>query len=297
MIDIRLKVFRSVALNLSFTKASHELFISQPAISKHIHELEDEFHVRLFDRIGNRISLTNAGQQLLDDCAVIMDGYRKLDFDMNALRNKFCGELRIGASTTIAQYILPEILAHFIHQYPQFNVTMRSGNSLDIEDALQEGKIDIGLVEGITVQPHLKYTTFKDDELIAIVGKNSSLWDQDEISIEQLTQTPIVLRERGSGTLDVIEQCLGEHNIKLSNLNISMYLGSTEAIKRFVEQSSCIGIVSLFSVSKELLHGDFKVIEIKNLKMERILKFVEKRGDSDGPQILLKQFITSHYSR
>src|SRR5574344_2042993 len=145
MIDIRLKVFRSVAVNLSFTKASQELFISQPAISKHIQELEKEYNTRLFDRMGNRIQLTNAGQLLLEHAQKILKDYQKLDYDMNILQQKTIGELRIGASTTLSQYVLPEMIAGFKKQYPNIRITMLSGNSREIEAALTAGRIDIGM--------------------------------------------------------------------------------------------------------------------------------------------------------
>jgi DNA-binding transcriptional LysR family regulator len=297
MIDIRLKVFRSVALNLSFTKAAQELFISQPAISKHIQELESEFHTRLFDRMGNKILLTHAGQLLLDDCEPILKGYQKLDFDMNAIRKKYNGELRIGASTTIAQYVLPEILADFINRYPNTSVSMLSGNSREIETALLSDRIDIGMVEGIISQPQLKYSTFMDDELVAIVISRNQLCQKEEISLSELRELPVVLRERGSGTLDVIENSLQKHGMSLSDMNIVMYLGSTESIKQFVGHSDSIGIISVRSVSKEILRGDYKIIELQDTKLERQFRFVEKRGESAGLQSLLKDFITSGYSR
>ena len=297
MIDIRLKVFRSVALNLSFTKAAQELFISQPAISKHIQELESEFHTRLFDRMGNKISLTHAGQLLLDDCEPILKGYQKLDFDMNAIRKKYNGELRIGASTTIAQYVLPEILADFINRYPNTSVSMLSGNSREIETALLSDRIDIGMVEGIISQPQLKYSTFMNDELVAIVNSKNQLCQKEEISLSELRELPVVLRERGSGTLDVIENSLQKHGMSLSDMNIVMYLDSTESIKQFVAHSDSIGIISVRSVSKEILRGDYKIIELQDTKLERQFRFVEKRGESAGLQSLLKGFITSGYSR
>ena len=111
MSDFRLKVFYSVAKNLSFTKASQELFVSQPAITKHIRELEGMYQTRLFNRLGNRISLTEAGQVMLEHCERILSEYRRLEYDMHLLHNEYTGQLRLGASTTIAQYILPAVLA------------------------------------------------------------------------------------------------------------------------------------------------------------------------------------------
>lgn len=297
MIDFRLKVFRSVALNLSFTKASQELFISQPAISKHIQELEGEFHTRLFNRMGNKISLTHTGQLLLDHCETILKDYQKLDFEMNSLRNKYSGELRIGASTTIAQYVLPTILAAFIEQYPQLSVSLLNGNSREVEAALQEGRIDLGMVEGVIRQPQLKYTMFMKDELVSVVHRHNRLAQRDEISLKELQSVPLALRERGSGTLDVFVRALQKCNIVLSSMNVMIYLGSTEGIKLFLEHSDCMGVVSVRSISKELYAGDFKVVEIENLKMEREFDFVQKRGEEGGLQEMLVKFITSRYTR
>ena len=138
--DFRLKVFYSVATNLSFTKASHELFISQPAISKHIRELEQRFETPLFERNGNKIQLTRAGELLLSHAQSLLAAYRQLNFEMNLLTNHFSGELRLGASTTISQYVLPPLLAKFMKKFPDIKLSLLHGNSNDIERALTEGK-------------------------------------------------------------------------------------------------------------------------------------------------------------
>ena len=129
MSDFRLKVFQSVAKNLSFTKASQELFVSQPAITKHIQELETYYQARLFDRQGNKISLTKAGELLLKHSEKILDDYKQLEYEMHLLHNEYIGELKLGASTTIAQYVLPPLLANFIAKFPQINLSLINGNS------------------------------------------------------------------------------------------------------------------------------------------------------------------------
>ena len=142
MSDFRLKVFYSVAKNLSFTKASQELFVSQPAVTKHVHELESMYHVRLFDRTNNKISLTEAGKVLMEHCERILTEYRKLEYDMHLLNNEYAGELRLGASTTIAQYILPPILAKFTEKYPQIRVSLIDTNSRNVENAVAGQRIE-----------------------------------------------------------------------------------------------------------------------------------------------------------
>ncbi|EKU91771.1 LysR family transcriptional regulator [Bacteroides oleiciplenus] len=296
MSDFRLKVFRSVAKNLSFTKASQELFVSQPAITKHIQELESTYQARLFDRQGSKISLTEAGKLLLEHCDRILEDYKQLEYEMHLLHNEYTGELKLGASTTIAQYVLPPLLGSFIRKFSQVNLSLLNGNSRGIETALQEHRIDLGLVEGIYRLPNLKYTTFLEDELVAVVHTKSKLSLPEEITPEDLQKIPLVLRERGSGTLDVIERSLSGHNIKLSNLNVLMYLGSTESIKLFLENADCMGIVSIRSIFKELTAGTFRVVEIKDMSMLRELCFVQLQGQEGGLSQAFMQF-AMHYDR
>ena len=163
MSDFRLKVFRSVAKNLSFTKASQELFVSQPAITKHIQELEAAYQTRLFDRQGSRISLTESGHLLLEHCERILEDYKRLEYEMHLLHNEYTGGLKLGASTTIAQYVLPPLLASFIGKFPQVSLSLLNGNSREIEAALQEHRIDLGFVEGVFRLPNIRYTTFLED--------------------------------------------------------------------------------------------------------------------------------------
>ncbi|MBC8591666.1 LysR family transcriptional regulator [Oscillospiraceae bacterium N12] len=294
MSDFRLKVFRSVANNLSFTKASQELFISQPAITKHIQELETCYKARLFDRQGNKISLTEAGKLLLEHSERILDAYKRLEYDMHLLHDDYIGELKLGASTTISQYVLPPLLGSFIRKFPQVTLSLLNGNSRGVEVALQEHRVDLGLVEGIYRLPNLKYTTFLEDELVAVVHTRNKLSLPEEIEPKDLAGIPLVLRERGSGTLDVIERALQQHNIKLSSLNVMMYLGSTESIKLFLENTDCMGIVSIRSISKELASGTFRVIEIKGMQMMREFCFVHQQGQEGGLSQVFMQFAMHH---
>lgn len=295
MIDIRLKVFQSVARNLSFTKASQELFISQPAISKHVQELEKEYNVRLFERLGNKIQLTKAGQLLLDHANKILKNYQKLNYDMNALQQYTTGELRIGASTTISQYVVPEMIAAFHRQFPDVRISMLSGNSREIEDALSSDIIDIGMVEGVIRQPQLKYTSFMDDELVAIVRSDNTQLTKESISLAELKSIPIVIREFGSGTLDVIQQALKRQGISLSDLDIEMNFGTTEGIKHYVEKSDALGIVSIRSVNKEIYSNIFRIVEIDGMSINRKLSLVEKQGETSEIAKSFKRFITAGY--
>jgi len=295
MSDFRLKVFQAVAKNLSFTKASQELFVSQPAITKHVQELEATYRTRLFDRQGSRISLTESGKLLLEHCERILEEYKRLEYEMHLLHNEYTGELRLGASTTIAQYVLPAMLGGFIGKFPKVSLSLMNGNSREIEAALQEHRIDLGLVEGVFRLPNLKYTTFLEDELVAVIRTNSKLAVGEEITSEELPGLPLVLRERGSGTLDVFERSLLRHNIKLSSLKVLMYLGSTESIKLFLEHTDCLGIVSVRSISRELYAGLLRVVEIKDMPMSREFCFAQPQGQESGLAQVFMQF-AMHYN-
>ena len=291
MSDFRLRVFQSVAKNLSFTRASQEMFVSQPAITKHIHELESYYQTRLFDRQGTKISLTEAGRLLLEHCDHILEAYKQLEYDMNLLRGDYSGDLKLGASTTVEQYVLPALLSEFIQKFPQVHVSLLNGNSRFIESAIQEHRIELGIVEGILRLPHLKYTPFLEDELVAVVHTHSKLAAlPDEIHLDKLAEIPLVLREQGSGTLDVIERSLLEHNIKLAQLNVLMYLGSTECIKRFLENSDCMGIVSVRSITKELADGTLRIIDIPEMPMRREFSFVQCQGQEGGLEQAFMEF-------
>lgn len=297
MIDARLRAFISVAENLSFTKAAGELLISQPAVSKHIKELEAEYNTALFERRGSHVRLTEAGAVLLSHARRVLEEYRQLDAGMDALRPGTRGVLRLGASTTIAQYVLPEMLAEFRRKYPEIALTLSSGNSREVEAELFRGTIDLGMVEGASRRQGLKYTPFMKDELVAIAGTAGALGRHETLSAEELRHIPIVLREYGSGTLDVVQQALRKLGMKLSELNIEMNIGSTEGIKNYVAHSDAAGIVSIRSVSGDIYRNVFRIIDIEGLHMEREFQIAERSGESTGLAGKFKEFITESYRR
>lgn len=281
--DFRLKVFQSVARNQSFSRAAKEMQISQPAVTKHIQELESLYKVRLFERTnGTQIRITSEGELLLSHADRIVEAFRQLDYEMNLLTARFTGELRIGASSTISQYVLPPVLASFLKKFPELKLTVLSGNTAQVEKALLEKRIDVGIIEGQSRNPNLRYSLYMKDVLVAITSIKSILAQYDEITLDELRRMPLVLRENGSGTLEVFEEELKKHHLKLSDMSVMMQLGSTESIKLFLENSDCLGVVSIRSVSKDIYNGRFKVVEIKDLDIYRTFQFIELQGKSGG---------------
>lgn len=296
MSDIKIKVFYSVASHLSFTKAGEELFLSQPAVSKNIKELEIEYGTRLFDRKGNRIELTKSGKILFDYAEQILSIYKKIDFDLNIINQKFSGNLFLGTSTTIGQYLLPAVLAQFNRNFPEIKISLINANTQRIEKSIIDKKIELGIVEGKSKNKQLKYLPFIKDEIVAIAHTSQKISQYDEINLEELKKLPIVLRETGSGTLEIIKFELAKHNIQLKDLNIKMFLGNTESIKSFLAHSNALGFVSVVSVSKEISRGDFKILEIQNFNISRTFNFVYLQGVLAGNAKLFMDFTRKHYN-
>lgn len=294
--NFRLKVFYTVANRLSFTKAAAELFITQPAISKHIQELEEEYKIKLFDRNGNKISLTQAGRLLLSHTNKIFEIYREIDFDMSALINQQRGLLRIGASTTISQYIIPPLLAHFHQNLKDVKVNLRNGNTEQIENALLNKEIEIGIVEGQSKKKTIKYTSFLKDELVLVCNSKNALISKTEITQEDLLKMIFLMREHGSGTLEVIEHALKHLNIKLSQLTIEMELGSTESIKSYLMNSDCVAFISIHAIEKELKNNELAILDVNNLNMVRYFYIISLQGKTDALSELFLKSICSHYN-
>ncbi len=294
--DFRLKVFYTVANRLSFTKASNELFITQPAVSKHIQELEEYYKIKLFNRNSSKIALTVAGEVLLKHTKNIFEVYRNIDFDMSALINQRSGLLRIGASTTISQYIIPSVLARFHQKLQDIKVSLLNGNTEQIENALLKQEIEIGIVEGQSKNKSIKYTEFLKDELVLVCKISNPLVNLNEVTQEELKKMRFVMREPGSGTLEVIEFALKPFNIKVSELQIEMQLGSTESIKSYLINSDCVAFVSIHAIQKELKNNELAILDLKDLIIERFFYIITLQGKTDSLSDLLIQNISSYYN-
>lgn len=292
--DFRLQVFYTVAHRLSFTKAAEELFISQPAVTKHIKELEHQYRTTLFERSGNRqVGLTRSGKLLLKYAEQMRNVQRELDFEMDQLNNQYRGELRMGASTTVSQYVLPAFLARFHRQFPDIRVVLLTGNTEEIQQALIAKQVGIGIIEGSDHHPEIRYEDYLSDELVLVCRKKHPLRTKAAISVHDLPEYPLLLREPGSGTLKVISKSLEQFGVKLADLNVEMRLDGTESIKSYLQESDCLAFVSIHAVSDELKNGDLLVVELKECRVERKFRFIETHGHADALSALMKRFLMS----
>ena len=295
--DFRLKVFKTVADRLSFTKAAAELLISQPAVTKQINELERLLGKPLFLRHGNRISLTDDGVRLLEYANRILALYGELRDAFVEEQGAFSGEISLGASTTLSQYVLPGLLAKFRKLYPDVRVTLFNGNTEQIERQIADGKLDFGMIEGTASNPALHYELFMDDELVLVTSASNTSFTREEITAADLPALPLVIRENGSGTLDVLSRELSRHGLSLRQLHIEMQLGSTESIKHYLFYSDTFAFVSVQAVLDELAANRLRVVEVVDMELVRRFSFVTAHGQRSRLTDLFKQFCLNHYNR
>ena len=293
--DYRDTVFMSVAENLSFSKAANDLCISQPAVTRHIKELEERYKINLLERKGNRIYLTRAGEKVYNAFKEIAQHYRNLDFEIGQLHSSISGEFRIGASSTISQYVIPKVIASFHKRYPEIRIYLMNGNAFEMEQLLLDNQVDMALVENYSSQPGIHYRDFLEDELIVITGKKSVYAKRETIGKEDLVQLPIVLREHGSGTLEVIQQLFIQQNIKFDDLNTLIHLGSTESIKNFLQDFDGLAIVSEKAVQNELYLKTLVRLKVTGLSMPRKLRIAYKQGHKSQQVELFEDFLL-HYN-
>ncbi|GAB2969554.1 LysR family transcriptional regulator [Hymenobacter coalescens] len=292
MPDFRLRVFQAVARHLSFTKAAQELCITQPAVTRHIRELERGYEQRLFERRGNRVSLTEAGQLLLRYAEQVHELHHHLAEQLHTLHDTTAGRLRLGASSTLAQYVIPPILPGFQARYPRVELTVLIGNSEQVADALLTSQIDLGLVEGQVKNRDLHYEFLLDDELVAVRRAVPGGAPPLPQPLAEVLRHPLVLRERGSGTLEVLEFGLRAHGVKLAQCQVAIYLDNTEGIKSYLEAApECIGFVSVQGVAKELAGGHLEVVPIEGLRLQRHFEAVWLQGQ---PLIRAAEHFLSH---
>ena len=293
--EFRLKVFKKVAENLSFTKAAEELFITQPAVTKHINAIESEFKSKLFNRKGNHIELTDAGKILLKYAVDIEKLYNQIGFELNILNKKHKGTLRIGSSTTITQYVLPELMANFKSKFKDLSISVISGNTEQIEKALNKNKIDIGIIEGQSKRSNFRYIEFIKDKIVLIAKNSHPLTKKENITLSELKKHPIVLREVGSGTLEVINYSLKQKRMNFSDFLVDLRFGSTEGIKNYILHSDKLAFLSIQSVQKELKRNELSVIDIKDLEINRSFRFIIPTGQQNK---LVKLFVNFalHYN-
>ena len=248
--NFRLKVFRAVAEHLSFRKAGEALYLTQPAVTLQIKTLEKELNTKLFDRTATGVHLTESGRTLLRYADQLHQLSEEAESRLAALKGEASGELVLGASTTIAQYVLPSLLAEFSRSFPAIQLQVFSENTEHIAEGVANGRFGLGLIEGPPQRRDLRVERWFDDELLLVVPAAHEWASLGVITAQKLVGASFVLRERGSGTRHVVEQGLKKAGVRLSALKVVMELDSTEAILSCIEAGLGIGLVSEWAIAR-----------------------------------------------
>ena len=299
MISNRHEVFLILAEQLNFSRAAELLNMSQPAVSKHVKALEQHYKTNLITRKGGKIQLSDGGKLLYNYLQEAKKAQNSLEFELSVLKDKFSakGQLKLGASTTVALYILPKILSSFHKQYPEVKITLLNRNSQTIVTALIEEEIDAGIVEAKNKVPSIQYQPFLSDEVIGVCAAKSWIAKKGVIKMKEITQLPIVLREQGSGTLAALQKLLSKQKVRLTDLNVKVRLGGTEALKNFLKEDECLGFLPKRSVLKELRDRELVQIKIEDFQLHREFYFIQRLGnENDGLSKSFINFAKAHYN-
>jgi DNA-binding transcriptional LysR family regulator len=275
MADRRLQVFHTVAKLLSFTKAAETLHMTQPAVTFQVRQLEEHFNTRLFDRTHNRITLTDAGQRVFDYADNIFNLYYEMEQSVREMTGDVSGILLLGASTTIAEYMLPALLGDFKRRYPEVSIRLQVGNTEAVVAMVENNIIDLGVAEAPVNNRNLVVETCRLDKMVLIVPPGHPLCNYQRVPLAELTEYPYICREEGSGTREVMLEALQMVN-GTCDLNIVMELGSPESVKGAVEAGMGISVISRATIEKELRLGTLVALDLE-IPIERPFSFIHQK--------------------
>lgn len=294
MENFRLKVFRVVARHLNFSRAAEELLLTQPAVTQQIKALEDEYGVSLFDRSGGRITLTQAGECLLP-YAEKLKAISDEAYDVVAkAAGDHSGTLALGASQTIGQYVLPNLISAFLKENPRVRVTALSGNTDETLKALAAHHIQLALIEGPALSKEFRVEPFMEDHMVLVVPASHE-WADQEISIETLKGAPLLMREFGSGSRRVVEDAVVKAGLRKKDLSIIMELDSTEGLLSAVEAGLGVTFVSRWAVRNQLALGTLRLARVRGLKLSRMFSLAYPTGpEPSGNAGSFRRFLLDH---
>lgn len=290
----KLHIFKIVATHSSFTKAGEHLFISQPAVSKTIRNLEDTYNVTLFLRKRNSIELTNEGKSFLVYTNRILEIFSEMENQFLHKKEKFPDLITFGVSTTLANYIIPKVIAKFRIQFPETSFKIISENSEAIEELILNQELDFGISEGKNTNRKLQFKKFIKDEIVLVTNAKNDTFKKGIINTNTLQEIPMIEREIGSGTREIIYGSLKANKIK--KLNSVVILNSTEAIKNYLYHSDNYALTSINAITDDLIHNKLKIIDIKDFTIERWFYFVSRTGYQSKLMSYFEKYIQHNYN-
>ncbi len=282
MNEHQLKVFMTVAEKRSFSESAKTLHMAQPTVTSQVKSLENELDTQLFHRTTKRVELTEAGRILYRYGKEIVNSFDAAKKEIESLQHTVSGKLEIAASLTIGEYVLPKMLGKIKQKYPHIQLSMHIMNTEHIVEKIRARVLDIGLVEGVVDDPALELQPFQEDELVLIA---SPVFDHPALCRQTRTahpnillEAPLILREKGSGTRQVLEQRLQSQGVIPSELTVFLELGSTEAVKGAVVENLGVSVLSAAAIEKELQLNILRAYSLSGLSLNRHFYTVTLKG-------------------
>lgn len=278
----QLAIFHAVGEEQSVSRGAERLYISQPAASKQIAELERSMGLPLFERLPQGMRLTEAGALLLGYARRIFALAQESEEAVNELRGLERGRIVVGASLTIGVYLLPEVLGAFHSRYPKVQIQMEIMNSAQVQNRLADGSLDIGLIEGFLESGDLAADIVGWDEIVAVAGPRHPILSEGVVAVERFCREPLIFREAGSGTRSVVERALAQQSIVVDPI---MSLGSTEAIKRAVTAGIGVAFVSRLAIENELMAGHLALVSLAGFRLQRELSHLRRQTHRESKAV------------
>lgn len=272
-----LETFCQVVEQGSISKVAKKNFITQPAVTKKVRQLENEYGIQLFERVNGNLVVTKTGKSLYELASKIVFEYHQSFHIINELKGEENTSLKIGSSFTIGEYFLPQSLGEFKKMHPDVDIALEVNSTPNILKSLKENKVGVALVEGIVEDECFLVEKFAEDKLVLVCSPDHAvLGEAKSVNLEELSNEKFILREENSGLRLLVERVLEEKNA-LENINIYMELGSTQAIKGAVGVNLGIALLSELVVEQELKNGSLKKVNIDNADFKRDLWIVKRK--------------------
>ncbi len=279
-----LQIFVAVADCGKMRAAAERLHISQPSVSQAVRELESYYNIKLFERLSQRIYITETGKKLLPYARHIIDSFETMEGFIN---DTSAGNvIRLGGSVSVGTRLLPPMIKSLENEVPDVDVCVIVDNTAAIEGKIQRSELDIAVVEGIVRSDELVKKDIYDDELVLVVGPEHELFNHPGIKLKELTKHALISRESGSVERNQFEQFLLEHDIKMKN---KWSCSNTETIKKAVLNGEGIAILSRMVIEKEIAAGEVRVLNVENTRMKRKIKLIYHKNKYISQS--MKQFI------
>src|SRR5687768_3045145 len=273
----RLEVFAKVAELGSFSRAAQALSLTQPTVSEHVRALEDELGLSLLDRLGRGATVTPAGQILLTYAVRMLSLAREARQAIDRFQGSMSGELIVGGSTIPGEYVLPALVGSFKAKYPDISISLLIGSSRQVNEWVDDGRVEVGVVGAPPASKSLQARTLMDDDIVIAVPAGHPWARRASVTVEDLKGEPLLLRERGSGSREAVERALAERGLGFGDFRIVGEMGSTQAIKQAVRAGVGVSLISRRAVADECRAGLLTCVGITGLEIRRSFHLVTSR--------------------